>query len=343
MTKTAFVTGVSGQDGAYLSKLLLEKGYHVVGGERRTASGSLWRLASLGIERDVEIADLELAEFTNIYRTIERHKPDEIYNLAAQSYVAASFEMPTMTGDITGLGVCRLLEAIRSIDAGMKFYQASTSELFGNASQKLQDEDTPFHPRSPYGAAKLYGHWIAVNYREAYGMFCCSGIMFNHESPLRGKEFVTRKISSGIAEIMRGERDHIELGNIEASRDWGFAGDYVEAMHSMLQQDDPDDYVIATGESHTVKEFVEVCFNYVGMRISWKGSGVHAVGIDQDHVTRVKINPTYFRPADVEHLGGDAGKARKVLGWSPKTSFVDLAEQMMEADLRSDTDRRGSA
>ncbi|GAI02545.1 unnamed protein product, partial [marine sediment metagenome] len=216
MSKTAFITGVSGQDGAYLSKFLLEKGYHVVGGERRTASGSLWRLESFGIEKDVEITEFELAEFTNIYRAIERHKADEIYNLAAQSYVAASFEIPTMTGDITGLGVCRILEAIRSINAGIKFYQASTSEMFGKVSQETQNEDTPFYPRSPYGVAKLYGHWITVNYREAYNMFCCSGIFFNHESPLRGAEFVTRKITMGVADIVRGERDYIELGNIEA-------------------------------------------------------------------------------------------------------------------------------
>lgn len=335
MSKTAFITGIAGQDGAYLSKLLLEKGYRVVGGERRTSSGSLWRLDALGIGKDVEVVEFELAEFTNIYRVVERHRPDEIYNLAAQSRVATSFEMPTMTGDVTGLGVCRLLDAIRRVDVGIRFYQASTSEMFGHVSQGFQNEDTRFSPRSPYGVAKLYGHWITVNYREAYDMFCCSGMLFNHESPLRGPEFVSRKLTMGVAGIARGERDCIELGNTEAQRDWGFAADYVKAMYLMLQHNKPDDYVVATGESHSVREFAEACFQHIGMRISWEGSGVNAIGVDQKGVPRVKADPKYFRPAEVGCSRGDSNKARRVLGWSPETDFKGLIALMMNAELKN--------
>lgn len=332
---TAFITGISGQDGAYLAKLLLEKGYRVIGGDRRTASGSLWRLAKLGILEDIEITDFELAEFTNIYRVIEKIKPDEVYNLAAQSFVGVSFEMPTMTADITGLGVCRVLEAIRQINPSIKFYQASSSEMFGKVNESPQNEDTPFHPRSPYAVSKVFGHWTTVNYRESYDMFCCSGILFNHESPLRGKEFVTRKIAIGVANIKKGKQDFIELGNIYSKRDWGFAGDYVKAMYLMLQQDHPGDYVIATGKSYSVKDFVEKCFNYINLQIRWENTGIDEIGIDHTGKIRVKINPKFYRPADANILCGNASKAKRELGWDYNVGFDKLVEMMMEEELRN--------
>lgn len=332
--KTALITGISGQDGAYLAKLLLEKGYRVIGGDRRTASGSLWRLEKLGILDDVEITDFELNEFTNIYRTLKKYEFDEVYNLAAQSFVAASFEMPTMTADITGLGVCRILEAIREVNSSIRFYQASSSEMFGKVKESPQNENTPFHPRSPYAVAKILGHWIAINYRESYSMFCCSGILFNHESPLRGTEFVTRKITTGISNIYKGRQNIIELGNINAERDWGFAGDYVEAMYSMLQQDKPDDYVIATGESHSVREFVEKCFKYIDMDIRWENEGTNELGIDRRNKVRVKINKKYYRPADVNILCGDSSKAKEKLAWKPEVKFDQLIDLMMINELK---------
>ena len=270
MKKTALITGVSGQDGAYLSKLLLKKGYRVIGGERRSASGSLWRLKDLNIENDVEITDFELSEFTNIYRTIEKYRPDEIYNLAAQSFVGASFEMPTMTSDITGLGVSRILEAIRQINPDIKFYQASSSEMFGKVSETPQTENTPFYPRSPYGIAKLFGHWMTINYKEAYNIFACSGILFNHESPLRGEQFVTKKITMGLSKIKLGLIEYLELGNLDSKRDWGYAGDYVEAMYLMLQNDKPDNYVISTGETFSVKDFINTSCNELRIDIEGK-------------------------------------------------------------------------
>jgi len=333
--KTALITGISGQDGAYLSKLLLEKNYRVIGGDRRTASGSLWRLKELGIVDDVEVVDFELGEFTNIFRAIEDTRPDEVYNLAAQSFVGASFEMPTYTSNITGLGVARVLEAIKQIDPSIKFYQASTSELFGKIHETPQLESTPFYPRSPYGVAKLFGHWITINYREAYDMFACSGILFNHESPLRGEEFVTRKIIKGLVKIKKGLKKQLLLGNVEANRDWGFAGDYVKGMWMMLQQSEADDYVLATGHSHSVKEFISIAADQLNLNIEWKGEGVNLVGIDIDTGLRIiGINPKYFRPAEVDILCGNASKAKEKLGWEPKVSFEELIALMIESEER---------
>jgi len=272
--KTALVTGISGQDGAYLSKLLLEKGYRVIGGDRRTASGSLWRLRELGIERDVEITDFELSEFTNIYRVIEKYKPDEVYNLASQSFVAVSFETPIMTSDITGIGVSRLLEAIKTINPEIKFYQASSSEMFGKIVEKKQNEKTSLHPRSPYAVAKVFGHLTTINYRESYDMFACSGILFNHESPLRGAEFVTRKITISLAKLMAGQLDCLEMGNLNARRDWGYAEDFVKAMHLMLQHDVADDYVVATGKNYSVRDFFNAACAELEIPIEWEGEGI---------------------------------------------------------------------
>jgi GDPmannose 4,6-dehydratase len=331
--KTAFITGISGQDGAYLSKLLLEKGYRVIGGDRRTASGSLWRLAELGIKKDVETTDFELAEFTNIYRVIEKYKPDEIYNLAAQSFVAASFEMPTMTADITGLGVSRVLEAIKQINPKIKFYQASSSEMFGKIVEKRQNEQTRFHPRSPYAVAKLFAHWMTINYRESYDMFTCSGILFNHESPLRGAEFVTRKITIGLTKVKLGQLDYIELGNLDAKRDWGYASDYVEAMYLMLQHSIPDDYIVATGINYSVRDFINRVCNELDMKIEWEGEGIDEKAINTlTGETILKVNPKYYRPAEVETLLGDSSKARKILKWKPKTSFNELVSMMVKSD-----------
>jgi GDPmannose 4,6-dehydratase len=332
--KTALITGISGQDGAYLSKLLLEKGYRVIGGDRRTASGSLWRLEELGISKEIEITDFELAEFTNIYRVIEKYKPDEVYNLAAQSFVAASFEMPTMTSDITGLGVARLLEAVKQINPEIKFYQASSSEMFGKTVETPQTENTPFYPRSPYAAAKLYAHWMTVNYRESYDMFACSGLLFNHESPLRGAEFVTRKITIGLSKIKQGKFDCLELGNMNAKRDWGYAADYVNAMYLMLQHDTPDDYVVASGINYSIRDFVNKACNELDMKIEWEGEGLDEKVVQTSTgKTMLKVNPKYYRPAEVEVLLGDSSKAQQVLNWTPKTSFDELVAMMVKADF----------
>jgi GDPmannose 4,6-dehydratase len=333
MNKTAFITGISGQDGAYLSKLLLEKGYKVIGGERRSASGTLWRLKELGIENDIEITDFELAEFTNIYRAIEKYEPEEIYNLAAQSFVASSFEIPTMTADVTGLGVSRLLEAIRKINPQIKFYQASSSEMFGKVVETPQDENTPFYPRSPYAVAKLFGHWTTINYRESYGMFACSGILFNHESPLRGHQFVTRKITIGLSKIKLGQLDYVELGNLDAKRDWGYAADYVEGMHRMLNHDKPDDYVLASGVSHSVRDFVNISCYELGLKIKWIGKGLDEKAINTEtNKPVVKVNPKFYRPAEVDMLQGDSSKAQKILKWERKTSFHELVSSMIKFD-----------
>ena len=333
MKKTALITGISGQDGSYLSRLLLDKGYRVIGGDRRTASGSLWRLEELGIEKDVEISDFELSEFTNIFRVIEKYEPNEIYNLAAQSFVAASFEMPTMTSDITGLGVSRVLEAIRKINTEIKFYQASTSEMFGKVVETPQNEKTPFYPRSPYAVAKLFGHWMTVNYREAYDMFACSGILFNHESPLRGTEFVTRKITIGLSKIKLGQLDCLELGNVEAKRDWGHAADYVVAMYLMLQHNSPDDYVVASNENHSVRDFINLSCDALDMNIEWKGELLDEKAINTGTgKTIVKVNPEFYRPTEVDVLLGDSSKAKKILKWKPKTSFIDLVSMMVKSD-----------
>lgn len=335
MAKVALITGITGQDGAYLSKLLLDKGYKVFGAYRRTASLNLWRMEELGIAKEVKLVPIDLLEYSNIQRTLDEVKPDEVYNLAAQSFVALSFEQPIYTGDVDGLGVVRLLDAIRMVNPEIRFYQASTSEMFGKVQAVPQSENTPFYPRSPYGVAKLYAHWITINYREAYDMHNSCGILFNHESPLRGLEFVTRKITAGLAQIKHGRKSPLELGNLDAKRDWGFAGDYVEGMWMMLQQPHGDDYVLATGEAHSVREFVEVAAGAAGFDIAWEGEGEKARGIDNKAgQVIVKVNPEFYRPSEVEFLLGDATKAYNKLGWKPKVNFHQLVEMMMEADLR---------
>lgn len=334
MAKKALITGIRGQDGAYLAKLLLENGYEVYGADRRSGDSSNWRLKELGIDKEVKIVYMDLLELTNIMRVIDKIKPDEVYNLAAQSFVQASFEMPILTADINALGVLRILETLRIIKPDAKFYQASTSEMFGKVQKIPQTEKTPFYPRSPYGVAKLFGHWITINYRESYNMFACGGILFNHESPLRGLEFVTRKITYAIARIKYGLQDKIILGNLDTKRDWGYAPEYVEAMWLMLQQSYPDDYVIATGETHTVREFVEKAAKIVGFEIEWQGEGVNTKGIDRrTGRVIVEVSPEFYRPAEVDVLIGNPAKAMEKLGWKPKTKFEDLVKIMVEADL----------
>jgi GDPmannose 4,6-dehydratase len=335
MAKRALVTGITGQDGAYLAQHLLGLGYEVHGAYRRSASSSFQRLAELGVEGQVKTEAFDLLEYSNIQRVIERVKPDEIYNLAAQSFVALSFEQPLFTTDADATGVTRILEAIRSINPKIKFYQASTSEMFGKVQEIPQTERTPYYPRSPYGVAKLYAHWMTVNYRESYDMFACSGILFNHESPLRGLEFVTRKITVALAKIRAGKQETLELGNLDSQRDWGFAGDYVRGMHLMLQQDHPDDYVLATGETHSVRSFVARAAQVAGFALEWQGEAEQTIGIDaKSGRTIVRVNPQFYRPAEVDLLVGDAAKARQRLGWTPEVSFAELVEQMMTADLK---------
>jgi len=334
LRKKALITGIRGQDGAYLAKFLLEKDYEVWGADRRSGEGSNWRLKELGIEDKVKIVYMDLLEITNIKRVIEMIKPDEVYNLAAQSFVQVSFEMPILTAEINAIGVLRILEVLRIIKPDTKFYQASSSEMFGKVQQIPQNEKTPFYPRSPYAVSKLFAHWITVNYRESYGMFACSGILFNHESPLRGIEFVTRKITYGVARIKYGLQDKIVLGNLDAKRDWGYAPEYVEGMWMMLQQSEPDDYVLATGETHTVREFVEKAFEVAGFYIEWEGEGVNIKGIDKKSgKILVEVSSEFYRPAEVDILIGDATKARQKLGWYPKTKFEELVEIMVKADL----------
>jgi len=333
--KVALITGIRGQDGAYLSKFLLEKGYRVVGADRRSGDSSNWRLKELGIENEIEVVYMDLLEFDNIFRTIQKIQPDEVYNLAAQSFVATSFEQPLLTADVDALGVVRLLEALRLIKPDAKFYQASTSEMFGKVQTIPQNEKTPFYPRSPYGVSKVFGHWITVNYRESYNMFACSGILFNHESPLRGLEFVTRKITYNLAQIKFGLRDKIVLGNLDAKRDWGYAKEYVEGMWMMLQQKEPDDYVLATGETHSIKEFVEKACYFAGFDLEWEGKDDNLKGIDRGSGrVIVETSKEFYRPAEVDLLIGDASKAKRVLGWQPKTSFEKLVEIMVDADLK---------
>jgi len=336
MARTALISGITGQDGAYLTRFLLDKGYRVVGAFRRGASMNLWRLNELGVtEADLEFIPLELLEYANVYRAIEKAAPEEIYNLGAQSDVGVSFEEPLFTADVNGLGVTRMLEAIREVNPKIKFYQASTSEMFGKVSVIPQNEFTPYHPRSPYAVAKLYAHWVTVNYREAYNLFACSGILFNHESPLRGIEFVTRKITAGLARIREGRHDVIELGNLEAKRDWGFAGDYVEGMWLMLQQERPDDYVLATGTTTSVRSFCELAAAIVDYQLAWEGKGTNTLGIDQrSGKTIFRVNPELYRPAEVDVLIGDASKAHDNLGWISKMALPQLVESMVEADLR---------
>ncbi len=339
----ALITGITGQDGAYLAKLLLDKGYEVHGTFRRTSEMHTERLKFLGIDERIKFVPLELLEFTNLYSAIERIQPDEIYNLGAQSFVGMSFDVPVFTADVTGLGPLRLLEAVRAVNPKIKFYQASSSEMFGKVQTTPQNEKTPFYPRSPYAVAKLFAHWTAVNYREAYGMFVCSGILFNHESPLRGLEFVTRKISHAVARIKLGLQTELSLGNLDASRDWGYALEYVEAMHLMLQQPEPGDYVVATGETHSVGKFAELAFKKIGVDIEWSGQGVDEVGKDASSgAVRVRIDRQFFRPAEVDHLVGDYAKAKTRLGWSPRMNFPELIELMVDYDLTllQQTERR---
>jgi GDPmannose 4,6-dehydratase len=341
MSKTALVTGITGQDGAYLGRLLLAKGYRVVGAVRRTSMSNLARLEELSIVRDIELVDFDLLELSNILRTVEQTRPDEIYNLAAQSFVGASFELPVYTGDCDALGVARLLEAVRMINPKIKFYQASTSEMFGKAQEMPQTETTPFYPRSPYGVAKLYAHWITVNYHESYGIHASSGILFNHESPLRGQEFVTRKITLSLARLKHGEIKEIELGNLDACRDWGFAGDYVDGMWRMLQQDEADNYVLATGQTHSVREFLQLAGRAIGMEIEFEGSGPNERGIDRKTGrTVVRVNPKFYRPSEVDVLIGSCAKATQQLGWKPSMSFGELVHTMSEADEKRVRDGR---
>jgi len=334
MSKRALITGITGQDGAYLAKLLLDKGYQVCGAYRRSASGNPWRLERLGIEKDVEMVPLDLIEYSNILRCVESAQPDELYNLAAQSFVGLSFEQPLYTSDVDGMGVLRLLEVVRTVNPKIKFYQASTSEMFGKVQAIPQNEDTPFYPRSPYGVAKLYSHWMCRNYREAYGIHAASGILFNHESPLRGLEFVTRKITNAFARIHYGLQDVVELGNMDAKRDWGFAGDYVEGMWRMLQHSVPDDFVLASGETHSVREFVDRAAKASGFDVEWEGEAENTIAVDRKSgQTIVRINPEFYRPTEVDLLIGDATKAHKELGWKPDTSFDELVSMMVESDM----------
>ena len=334
MTKRALITGITGQDGAYLAQLLLDKGYEVYGAYRRSASANLWRLDELGITERVILVAFDLLEYSNVQRVLEKVRPDEVYNLAAQSFVALSFEQPLYTGDTDALGVTRLLEAIRVVNPKIRFYQASTSEMYGKVQAIPQSESTPFYPRSPYGVAKLYAHWITVNYRESYDIHASSGILFNHESPLRGIEFVTRKITTMLAKIQCGKADVLELGNLDAKRDWGFAKDYVDGMWRMLQQDQADDYVLATGETHSVRDFVNWAAQAIEMDLDWRGAGESEHGVDR-HTgkTLVRINPEFYRPAEVDLLIGSSEKAMRVLGWQASTPIADLVAMMAKADL----------
>ena len=336
MAGTALITGITGQDGAYLTRLLLDKGYHVVGAFICGASLNLWRLNELGVsEVDIELLPFELLEYANLRRGIEKAAPDEIYNLGAQSFVQVSFQEPLFTSDVNALGVTRILEAIREVNPAIKFYQASTSEMYGQVRAVPQNELTPFYPRSPYAVAKLYAHWITVNYREAYNLFACSGILFNHESPLRGIEFVTRKITAGLARISAGQQDVLELGNLEAKRDWGFAGDYVEGMWRMLQQPQPDDYVLATGSTTSVRTFCELAADALGFHLAWEGEGQETRAVDgRAGKTIIRVNPKCYRPAEVDLLIGDASKAHDELGWSSTVTLPRLVEMMVEADLK---------
>lgn len=341
MTKTALITGITGQDGAYLAEFLLNRGYIVHGIKRRSSSFNTERIDHLyrdPHERNVNFFMHygDLTDSTNLIRIIQETRPDEIYNLAAQSHVQVSFDTPEYTANSDAVGTLRLLEAIRilGLEKKTKFYQASTSELYGKVQEIPQSETTPFYPRSPYGAAKLYAYWVTVNYREAYGMFACNGILFNHESPIRGETFVTRKITMAVAKIKKGFQNKLYLGNLDAKRDWGFAGDYVEAMWLMLQQAEPEDFVIATGETHSVREFVELAFWEVGIEIEWKGEGVYEVGVDKETGdVLIEIDPRYYRPTEVELLQGDPTKAKEKLGWEAKVEFRELVKMMVEGDM----------
>jgi len=334
MSKKALITGITGQDGAYLSQLLLNKGYKVYGTARRSASEKFWRLEYLGIKDQIKLIDFDLLEITNIQKVIKDIEPDEVYNLAAQSFVPTSFELPILTTDINSLGALRILDSILSTNSNIKFYQASTSEMFGKVQEVPQTELTRFYPRSPYGVSKLYSHYITLNYRESYDLFACSGILFNHESPLRGNEFVTKKITSSLAAIKKGQLDVLMIGNVDAKRDWGFAGDYVEAMWMMLNAETPNDYVISTGENHTVREFIDISLKILNFKTEWIGDGVNAELINiETGKPIIKVDPKFFRPAEVDELLGSSSLALKEIGWKPKVAFDQLIEMMIEFDL----------
>jgi len=335
--KKAIITGITGQDGAYLAEFLLEKGYEVYGTYRRTSSVNFWRIEELGIEKHphLHLIEYDLTDQANSIRMVMEIEPDEIYNLAAQSFVGVSFEQPLATAQITGLGCLHLLEAIRIVNPKIKFYQASTSEMFGEVQEIPQKETTPFYPRSPYGVAKLYAHWMVINYRESYGIFGCSGILFNHESPLRGKEFVTRKITDSVAKIKLGKLDCMELGNMDAKRDWGFAKDYVEGMYLMLQAPKPDTYLLATHRTQTVRDFVTMAFKGAGIEVEFRGKNEEEIAVDRaTGETVVRVNPKFYRPAEVELLIGDPQKAKDELGWNPKCTLEALCAMMVQADLK---------
>ena len=317
-SKSALITGITGQDGAYLAQLLLDKGYEVYGLIARRGSDTLWRLRELGIDARVQLLNGDMADLSSLIRALEKSRASEVYNLAAQSFVATSWEQPLLTGQVTGLGVANILEAVRIVAPTARFYQASTSEMFGLAQAEHQDETTPFHPRSPYGVSKVFGHWITVNYRESYGIHATSGILFNHESPLRGLEFVTRKVTDAVARIKLRKQKELRLGNIDAKRDWGFAGDYVEAMWLMLQQPRADDYVVATGRTTTVRDMCRIAFSHVGLNY-------------EDHLV---IDNKFYRPAEVEALRGNPAKAKAALGWAPRTSIEELMAMMVDADMK---------
>jgi GDPmannose 4,6-dehydratase len=339
--KRAIVTGVTGQDGAYLVQLLLAQGYKVFGTYRRGSSVNFWRLKELGLidAPNLDLVEYDLLDVGAAYRLIERIEPGYIFNLAAQSFVGVSFDQPVATAQMTGVGPLNLLEAIRMIDSSIRFYQASSSEMFGLVQAIPQTESTPFYPRSPYAAAKLFAHWLTVNYRESYGMFATSGILFNHESPLRGQEFVTRKITNAVARISLGLQNNLVLGNLDAQRDWGYAADFVEGMYLMMQHSQPETFVLATGRQCTVRQFVELAFQEVGIEIGWRGAGVTTIGVDvKTNRNLVSIDPKFFRPSEVDSLLGDYAKAKNALNWTPKTDLEELCRLMVEADLRRNVD-----
>lgn len=348
MQKTALITGITGQDGSYLAELLLEKGYVVHGIIRRSSTFNTSRIDHIFQDPHESHKRLvlhygDLSDSSNLSRLLEKIQPDEVYNLGAQSHVRVSFDMPEYTGDVVGLGALRLLDAIRDSGAKTKYYQASSSEMFGLVQEVPQTEKTPFYPRSPYGVAKVYAYWITKNYRESYNLFACNGILFNHESPRRGETFVTRKITRGLARIKLGIDKELYLGNLDSKRDWGYAKDYVEGMWQMLQQDQPDDYVLATNETHTVREFIEATAKALSIRLEWRGNGVKEEGIDaRTGKVIIRIDPKYFRPAEVDLLIGDYSKAKKQLGWEPKVTFEELVELMAQADLAAEKHKGGN-
>ncbi|AGC68551.1 GDP-mannose 4,6-dehydratase Gmd [Thermoclostridium stercorarium subsp. stercorarium DSM 8532] len=335
--KRALITGITGQDGSYLAEFLLEKGYEVHGLIRRSSIDNTERINHLlNGPRKVTLHYGDMTDAGSLSRLLYSIEPDEVYNLAAQSHVKISFDMPKFTADVNAIGTLTLLESIREVNPDIKFYQASSSELFGKVREIPQNENTPFYPRSPYAVSKLYAYWITVNYREAYNLFACNGILFNHESPRRGKNFVTRKITTGIADILAGKTDCLYLGNLDAKRDWGYAGDYVEAIWLILQQDKPDDYVVATGETHTVREFCELAFRNVGINLAWQGEGLNEIGVDKDTGrVLVRVSSEFFRPSEVDLLLGDPTKAKTKLGWQPRVSFEKLVEMMVRSDLQA--------